>query len=241
MVTVLPSRPPKQPSFGQQIVGGLLGGVPGAIDKFQAMEQKQQAQQMQMEQENRQRDAFAELLGPEYRNLPMETLQEFGKIALKAQADKELQAQKLSGKAQEKQQIQDTAQNAFNRMAELLHGGNLGFGSGVKSFFGGKTAENTAEFDTLTGALEAMMVDMVSRGTLSNSRFKYITEFLLPKSTDIDSKIMGKLKAVARELNLDPAALQGGGIKKTEGGRTGKINIGGGKSSGKKQLSSFDR
>lgn len=99
-------------------------------------------------------------------------------------------------------------QDAFNRMAELLQQGNLGMGSEtLGKVFGGKTAEDVGEFSSLTGALEAMLVDRVSRGTLSNSRFKYITETLLPKATDRQATIKGKLKALSRELGLDATVL----------------------------------
>jgi hypothetical protein len=100
-------------------------------------------------------------------------------------------------------------QDSFNRMVELLNEGNLGMGSGLKGqAFGGKTAEDVGEFNSLSGALESMLVDRVSRGTLSNSRFKYITETLLPKPTDRQSTIRGKMKGLARELGLDSAILQ---------------------------------
>jgi hypothetical protein len=101
-------------------------------------------------------------------------------------------------------------QESFNRMSELLRKGNLGLGSELKGkAFGGETAEDVGEFSSLSGALESMLVDRVSRGTLSNARFKYITETLLPKPTDRQATIKGKMKALARELNLDPSVLLG--------------------------------
>lgn len=100
-------------------------------------------------------------------------------------------------------------QQSFDRMAELLNMGNLGFGSEVKGkVFGGKTAEDVGEFNSLSGALESMLVDRVSRGTLSNARFKYITETLLPKPTDREATIRGKMKGLARELGLNSEVLQ---------------------------------
>lgn len=109
-----------------------------------------------------------------------------------------------------KRQAEETkvGQDAFNRMAELLRKGNLGLGSELKGkALGGETAEDVGEFASLSGALESMLVDRVSRGTLSNARFKYITETLLPKPTDRQATIKGKMKALARELNLSPDVL----------------------------------
>lgn len=108
--------------------------------------------------------------------------------------------QKESKEAESK----NTAQESLNRMHEILQEGKLGLGSKVRSkAFGGKTAEDVGEFESLSGALEALLVDKVSRGTLSNSRFKYITETLLPKPNDRQATIKGKLKALTKELNLN--------------------------------------
>lgn len=110
-------------------------------------------------------------------------------------------------KAQQKKQLEkrseETGQHALDRMSELLKEGNVGLGSKIKGkVLGGKTAEDVGEFESLSGALEALLVDKVSRGTLSNARFKYITETLLPKPNDRQATIRGKLKALSKELGL---------------------------------------
>jgi len=121
--------------------------------------------------------------------------------------------QKERGKEKERAEVMDTAQNAFNEMSSLLKKGNLGFGAKYKAKIpgekGAKVAEAVGEFESLSGALESVLVDMVSRGTLSNSRFKYITETLLPKPDDREATIKGKLRGLAKELKLDPSALLG--------------------------------
>ena len=111
------------------------------------------------------------------------------------------------------------AQESLDRMSDLLKEGKLGFGSKLRSkAFGGETAESVGEFESLSGALEAQLVDKVSRGTLSNARFKYITETLLPKPNDREATIKGKLKALSKELKLDlPKYLEG---KKGERSKT---------------------
>lgn len=109
---------------------------------------------------------------------------------------------------EESEKVRETAQKSFNGIAGLLKKNNVGRGSGViGSLFGGETAKDTGEFNSLSGGLEAMLVDMVSRGTLSNSRFRYITETLLPKPTDRQKEIEGKLKGLAEILGLDASEL----------------------------------
>jgi hypothetical protein len=117
-------------------------------------------------------------------------------------------------------QIKGTAQKAFNGMVKLLKSGNVGQGSGIMGgLFGGQTAQDVGEFQSLGGGIEAMLVDMVSRGTLSDSRFKYITEKLLPQPNDRDKVIEGKLKGLAQILDLDISEL-------TNNKKTSKENVG---------------
>lgn len=130
------------------------------------------------------------------------------------------QEAKIKKEEEEKKQTSDRAQNSFNTMVDILKKGNIGRGSSVKSFFGGEAAKDTGKFLSATAGLEAMLVDMVSRGTLSNTRFKYITETILPKPTDSDAEIEGKLSALAELLNLDPSMLTGNKTEnKSEGGK----------------------
>lgn len=121
-------------------------------------------------------------------------------------------AAKLKGPSKEEtasKEAQEVGQKAFNGMAKLLKRGNLGRGSGIMSVFGGKTAKESGEFTSLSGGLEAMLVDKVSRGTLSNTRFDYIKNNLLPTSTDSDAVIEGKLTGLAEILGLDASELTG--------------------------------
>lgn len=132
-------------------------------------------------------------------------------------------------KHQQAEETKRIGQTSFNRMGELLKEGKLGLGSKVKgAVFGGKTAEDVGEFESLTGAIEAMLVDRVNRGTLSNSRFNYITKTLIPRPNDRQATIKGKLKALARELDLDPAAL--GLQKEVEKGTTVTVKLPDGRS-----------
>jgi hypothetical protein len=121
-----------------------------------------------------------------------------------------LEGEKNETANQEKNQVRKTGQIAFDTLVNLLKKGNIGKGSGVYgSLFGGETSKDTGQFSSATGGLEAMLVDMVNRGTLSDSRFQYITETLLPKPTDRQKEIEGKLIALADILDLDPSVLTG--------------------------------
>ncbi len=100
-----------------------------------------------------------------------------------------------------------TAQKSFNGMAKILKDNRIGRGSSIKGYFGGQTAKDAGKFVSLSGGLEALLVDMVSRGTLSNTRFEYITQTLLPKPTDSINEIKGKMEGLAEILNLDPTEL----------------------------------
>lgn len=116
--------------------------------------------------------------------------------------------QKARGQMQEEGQLRQLGQQSFNRMAEILQGGNLGRSAHITRHFGGDASEDIGEFESASGALESMLVDMVSRGTLSNARFKYITETLLPKATDTEGTIRGKMKALGPMLGLDVSGLE---------------------------------
>lgn len=127
---------------------------------------------------------------------------------------------------EEKKRPIETAQKSFNSMAKILKRGKIGMGSGlISTALGGQTAKDTAEFTTATGGLEALLVDMVSRGTLSNARFKYITETLLPKPGDRQKEIEGKMTALADLLGLDSSELTNIDKKSSVGKKSEKPSL----------------
>ncbi len=115
-------------------------------------------------------------------------------------------------KNKEETKAKDQTQKVFNRLVELIP--DVGRSGIVTSKLGGETAKAYSEFTSLTGGLESFLVEMVNRGTLSNVRFKYITETLLPKPSDSQEDIKGKMEGLATILDLDPSQLSGG--KKSE-------------------------
>lgn len=238
MVQIIDENRYQKPSFARSIVGGLAQGLPAAIEKYQS----NQKQKEQISQENE----AAKRMGIDLSGFSPDQRKEIMKDALqgkrqdfstynkfknesdlqrqKYEYEKELEALKLKGKApdkttieqQEKEQTQKTAQDAFNKMTKLLKGGNLGRGSGIGSIFGGQQAKDVGEFTSLGGALEALLVDKVNRGTLSNTRFEYITKNLLPTPHDSDATIEGKLTGLAQILGLDSSELTGKGLSDLE-------------------------
>jgi len=105
----------------------------------------------------------------------------------------------------EEEHSKQITQKAYNEIVQLIP--KAGRGTGALSVFGGENAKTFGEFTSLTGALESLLLEKVNRGTLSNVRFKYITETLLPKPTDTKNEIKGKMKGLSTILELDPSEL----------------------------------
>lgn len=144
------------------------------------------------------------------KNWSPETARGFAAKEQSADIAKQKEADKQAIKTDKEKAANAITQKAFDRLGSLVKKDNVGLGSGVQgTVFGGETAKDVAEFKSLTGALESHLVEMVNRGTLSNTRFKYITETLLPQPTDRQAEIRGKLEGLALILDLDPWVLTG--------------------------------
>ncbi|HEY5235591.1 MAG TPA: hypothetical protein VIJ14_05395, partial [Rhabdochlamydiaceae bacterium] len=103
-----------------------------------------------------------------------------------------------------KKKSQLLAQNSFNEAANLLKGRNLGGGSGVSAFLGNnKVAHDTAAFNTSMGGLESSIRELVNTGKITDTQFKYITQDLLPKSSDREAEIQGKLEQIGKIIGVD--------------------------------------
>ncbi len=254
-------RGPREPTFGQKFGAAIGSGVGQGVREH--LEEKEMAKKLAAENAQKERelekenqDIFestgAKLFGIKGKkereqafkaHLEKTQQEELFKHQKEMQNEKfKLQGEQLKSegpkgpdqKELEAIETKDRAQTAFNEMTSLLRGGNLGRGSGLWAAAGGKPARDIGKFTSLTGALEAMLVDKVSRGTLSNERFKYITETLLPKSSDSDDTIEGKMEGLAEILGLDTSALTG---KSQESGQQKTSSVG----SKKRSLTSFDR
>jgi hypothetical protein len=210
-IQILPSSPalikPPKPKSKKEQFAEAFSNIAQEASQF-ALGQQQLAAQSKAEREKE--EFTSQLRGK--RDLDLETLKGQNKLILENDrwtGKKLLEDIKKVHNSASENQIKETGQKAFDIAANTLKKGNLGIGSGIYSAFGGETARDTGEFQTALGGLEAMLVDMVSRGTLSNARFQYITQDLLPKPTDSQNTIKGKLTSLASILNLDPSALTG--------------------------------
>lgn len=115
---------------------------------------------------------------------------------------------KQAHEEEETKNSKDIAQKSFNGIVGIVKRGNVGLGSGIKSsLFGGKRSEDMGKFKSLLGGLESMLTHMVTKGTLSDQKFKYIKNDLLPSPTDRKDEIIGKLKGIAELLGLDASSL----------------------------------
>ena len=101
--------------------------------------------------------------------------------------------------------VNDRAQNAFNRLAELIP--KVGRSNVGYSYLGGKSSESFGEFTSSLGLLESALADLVSRGKMTDTRFRYITQQLLPTPSDTQATLRGKMRGLARDLGLDPKIL----------------------------------
>lgn len=230
MVQILP----EVPSFGTQIARGLGSGFSqGLAQSLQfaqekAKESRRQKMLQQIESLSGNRPSSPMLSPtdsdqgtPSISGQPTMEEDPFAKAKAYAAAgehdlsrvasEEAKQRSKEIAKHKEKSETKQRSQEAFDRMSEILNSGNIGFGSKIKSHIptekGAEAAESVGEFESLSGALESMLVEMVNKGTLSNTRFKYITETLLPKPDDREATIRGKLKGLSKELGLNPKSL----------------------------------
>jgi|SRR5665213_2871004 len=107
------------------------------------------------------------------------------------------------------QAAQQSTQTVFNEMSALLAGNAPGIGVSplTKVGLNRKGVENRAYFDTMRARFEATLLPLVNKGALSKARFDYILSNI-PKASDSQRAIYGKLKALSKDLNLDPSALE---------------------------------
>jgi hypothetical protein len=147
------------------------------------------ANQEKKQQANRQREALqAQGLPEDFYDLPSN-----------------VQNQVIKQKQQEVQFANDQAatQVTLDRVKALLP--NVGRKNYATSYlpFASTSQKSIAEFGTLMGSFESALKDRVSKGTLSNARFRYIVDDLLPSASDTIPTIEGKLAGIASQLELE--------------------------------------
>ena len=125
-----------------------------------------------------------------------------------------VQSANARGKALDKEaentKSQKVLQSTFDRIIELVP--KSGVTLNAKSYLGGESAKTAGELKALGASLESEMKDRVSKGTLSNDRFAYLLS-ILPQPGESQNTMIGKLKGIAKDLELDTTqlnALEGG-------------------------------
>lgn len=116
--------------------------------------------------------------------------------------EKELMNGKPDKKIEDEQKSKDIAQNAFNTIIDITKKGNVGKGSGFLEMFGGETSKDVGEFKSTLGGLEQALTHLVTTGVLSDAKFNYIKNDLLPSPYDTQATIKGKMEGISKILGL---------------------------------------
>jgi hypothetical protein len=209
----------------------ILGAGQGYMNAQQNQKEKMMEElqnQMKMQQEEKlqqQRFGFVkqmqqEKFGNESSKNDKDFLNQLELEDKKHDHAKELQGLKPKSKEELEREsldkVKENGQKAWNNSVRLLKGKNLGRLSNAWGFFGGQTGRDIGEFQSTMGALESMLVHFINpSGSMSDTRFKYITENLLPKYDDSDAVIEGKLIGLAKILGFDDSELTKGKKKGT--------------------------
>lgn len=115
-------------------------------------------------------------------------------------ASKILQESEKAEKAKfEEKKEKDRLQEALNRSFQILKKGATGY---TPKALTPKGREERAELNTLAEIFASRFVKELNKGNLPQSRFKYLMG-LLPKSTDTDRALKGKLKALSQIFELE--------------------------------------
>lgn len=223
-VTVLPAG--KQ-SFGSMLGGSISQGLTqGFSDAFKRSEddyaeEKKFSRLLQMEGKKqeavttREKEAAERKFQQEKELAESKQKHDIKVEKLRAGSKKEVADAKAGIKVSEGAEVKQMGQRSFDSLVDILEKGNVGYGSKISGGFGnvfgsGETAGDRGQFETLTGGLESMLVHKVNVGSLSQSRFDYITKQLLPNPGDTQKVIKNKLKALATILGLDASRLESG-------------------------------
>lgn len=215
MVSILPAEDSFGSSLGSLLGGGIGFGIGNKMQQFQQQKQRKQqssalSKLLDMPEEHH--ESFMSL-DPEYQKLLAQSYLKQKEIEKKNQAKSGVGAPGKMG-PEEKAAIQST----FDRMSSMI-GGPMQRRTG--KFFptlDTASAEERGEFDTLGVQLESIFKDMVNKGTMSNSRFQFMLKNL-PTSSDAPATQKGKLKAIAKMLELDLGNIGVGEQKPFMGGK----------------------
>lgn len=114
-----------------------------------------------------------------------------------------LQQQKKEAKSEYETRI--ASQDAFDDMVNLTS--KIGFSLISDPNYSVSKKRERSQFEASKGALIGQLKDRVNKGVLSNQKFNFIKDELLPSHKDSREVKIGKLKAVGKELGVDTSQL----------------------------------
>lgn len=155
----------------------IASGISGMFETHQQMQQGR---------------SLAKLLGldenqsEEFARAPPDIQKEFAKNTIK--------------KKQEAHQDQETLQSQFNNIWDLMDKRGIGFAGSLNMT--DEALGNEAQFKASQIGLISAARDRVNKGVLTNQKFQYIIDNLIPKYNERRATTKGKLKALAEEFGL---------------------------------------
>lgn len=231
MVQVIGSNRQKAPTFAESIGLGLSQGATNALQQYQQMKQQQQQAQQESGNEMRKLAYESSLRGQESEN---KFQREAGLKREMFEKESALKNQQLAGKEyQEKIQPLQGALSVVDEMRNIRSKNNIGRGSSITGFFGGETAKDRGEYETLGNSLIQYASSIPIRNRLEFE--KLAGRISDPSTTDAEAE--GILNAMQRIIQNSLSVYQGNETSpqdKFPG--IGKIE---GQSKNKPKLSSF--
>jgi hypothetical protein len=183
--------------FGAALGGGISQGLSASLN--QMLEQKQNKRALSG------LSPFLEQL-----DIPKEQIEQIVESGanpqMVAQLIPHLQKNHLAKQKEAlKMEGTESSQKIFNEMADLLHSGDLGL-FGTVSRISSKGRERRANFDALRPKFYSAIRKLEQSGHL-NREDKLELLKSIPSSNDTEATIIGKMKAIADTLDIDPSIL----------------------------------
>ena len=124
-------------------------------------------------------------------------------------------------KAEKSDEAKELTQGVLDEMASMLAQNKQGIGISPLTKIGvnRKGVENRNYFNAMRPRIEGQLLPLVNKGALSKPRFDFIMENI-PKASDSQRAIRGKLKALSKEMGLNPKSIEAIDFGDTTDGRS---------------------
>jgi hypothetical protein len=182
----------QQPSYSSQLGSALGQGLGQGLSQGIG-------QYFQMKRQKSQGSALAEYLGKP------EMAQQLGALSPEIQQEVARSAVRQKQEVASNKEAQQQSLNSLIGLSKKVSGTPLGLPISPNLRFGGEAGE----FESQKGQLVSAMRDLINKGILSNQKFQYIVNELLPSHRDKQSVKLHKLKAIGEQLGLDISSIEG--------------------------------